>query len=163
MPWGAEFLNDAAAGPERAAPRRELRLEVEARAPGHLAQVVVHNLSTTGLLIETLSKLSKGDVFEVVLPEVGSRAARVVWASGEFYGCQFERPISEGSVSAALLRAPPSRAVAETDPDRTHDGLQIERNPLEPGDFTPGAKLAIVAVLNVVLWSLGIAAAFWIF
>ena len=32
----------------------------------------------------------------------------VVWNSGEFYGCEFDRPISPAAVSAARLQSQPS-------------------------------------------------------
>jgi outer membrane murein-binding lipoprotein Lpp len=70
--------------------------------------VTVHDLSLTGALLETSVPMLVGAIFEVTLPLAGSVEATVVWNSGEFYGCQFELPISPAALSAALLQAQPS-------------------------------------------------------
>jgi hypothetical protein len=48
-----------------------------------------------------------GAIFEVELPHAGKVEATVVWNSGEFYGCQFELPISPAALSAAQLQSQP--------------------------------------------------------
>ena len=68
--------------------------------------VLVHDLSLTGLLIETSADLSVGSDLAIDLPETGLRPARVVWNSGQYFGCQFHEPISTGGMSAALLMNP---------------------------------------------------------
>ena len=60
-----------------------------------------------------------GAIFEVELPHAGSVEATVIWNSGEFYGCQFELPISPAALSAALLKSQPEpsgEAPARNDP-----------------------------------------------
>ncbi|MFC4294442.1 helix-turn-helix domain-containing protein [Novosphingobium tardum] len=93
------------AGSKRAA-RRKLRLETRgARATGDVADVAIHNISSTGLLLETTAELEVGETIELDLPHGGSNPARVIWASGALYGCQFEVPVSTGALSAAELRS----------------------------------------------------------
>ena len=67
--------------------------------------VLVHNASATGLLVESRVALEIGEELEVDLPEAGTTLARVVWASGELYGCKFDKPVSTATLSAAELRS----------------------------------------------------------
>src|SRR3954471_15721358 len=92
-------------GDRRASPRRALRLAGDLPAGGGM-QGVIHDLSQTGVPLETSAALAPGETFQVELPETGSVAASVVWNSGEFYGCQFARPISPAALSATLLKSP---------------------------------------------------------
>lgn len=89
----------------RGSPRRRLLLEAAGPAD---AKVVIHDLSRTGLLIETSVSLSAGVSFQVQLPEAGTAQAEIVWNSGRFFGCRFKEPISNAVLSAALLRSPAS-------------------------------------------------------
>jgi hypothetical protein len=91
----------------RSADRRMLKLRVPSSAPlGTEVVVLIHDLSLTGLLIETPADLAIGADFEIELPEAGPRKARVIWNNGRHFGCEFDRPISRGGLSAALLRNP---------------------------------------------------------
>ena len=95
------------AGERRSASRRKLRLESEgyvSSAPQ--TQVVIHDLSEDGLLVESPVALEQGESIEVVIPEAGTAQAQVAWSSGRFFGCKFSDPISTAAVSAALLRSP---------------------------------------------------------
>ena len=69
--------------------------------------VTVHDLSLTGALLETSVPMLVGAIFEIELPHAGGVEATVIWNSGEFYGCQFELPISPAALSAALLQSDP--------------------------------------------------------
>jgi hypothetical protein len=109
MTMQAHFEEPAKIGSERRrSVRRSLRLDAENKGARHGApQVIIHDLSLTGVLIETSTPLASGETFEVNLPQAGSAEASVVWTSGEFYGCAFKEPISTAALSAALLRSPP--------------------------------------------------------
>jgi hypothetical protein len=48
-----------------------------------------------------------GATFEIELPNYGNMRSVVVWNSGEYYGCEFDEPISPATVSAALLQSAP--------------------------------------------------------
>jgi transcriptional regulator with XRE-family HTH domain len=86
--------------------RRKLRLQLHGtRAGGGDVNVSVHNISATGLLLEGDVALTLGDGIDIVLPHAGATRAKVIWASGALYGCQFETPISAATLSAAQLRA----------------------------------------------------------
>ena len=88
------------------APRRMLRLEASGlTAAGNPAIVLVHNISADGLLLESETSLASGERIDIDLPHAGATPARVIWASGSFFGCQFDAPISPAAISAAQLRS----------------------------------------------------------
>lgn len=103
----AAHLDESAngAGKERAH-RRKLRLEVAgALASGVETNVMVHNVSATGLLLESRCELAVGDRIEISLPYAGGTWARIIWSSGHLFGCQFDRSLSQAALSATLLRS----------------------------------------------------------
>jgi hypothetical protein len=104
----------------RYASRRALRLGAVLSDSG--IEVVIHDLSPTGLLIETPQNLCSGETLFVDLPERGPTAASVVWSSGHFHGCAFELSIPAATISAALLRSPPGPVAGITE-----GGLDINR------------------------------------
>jgi PilZ domain len=101
-------LESSGAQPDRRRSGRHLlKLRVPGSTPSQSAAVVlIHDLSQTGLLIETDGSLEVGSDLEIDLPETGVRQARVVWNGGHYFGCQFHAPISRGGLSAALLKSP---------------------------------------------------------
>jgi transcriptional regulator with XRE-family HTH domain len=91
-------------GDERAGgERRTLRLDTRSITGSGMAEVRVHNLSETGMLLEGSVALQVGETLAVELPEAGLVPADVAWASGQFFGCQFAEPISASVISAAAL------------------------------------------------------------
>jgi PilZ domain len=93
---------DSPEGDRRRAARRILRLGVGAAGDW----VTVRDISLTGLLLETSSAMAVGARFELELPRAGAITAVVVWSSGTFYGCEFDQPISQAALSAAVLQSP---------------------------------------------------------
>ena len=88
-------------------PRRQLRLEAHGSlSSGATTNVLVHNISVTGLLLESRLPLAIGEMIDVDLPLAGARQAKVIWVSGNLFGCQFDAPISPAMLSAAQLRGP---------------------------------------------------------
>jgi hypothetical protein len=103
----AHLETDRGRAERRGFDRHVLRL----RAPGSTLSekgvvVLIHDLSLTGLLMETSAELSVGSELKIQLPEAGGRQARVVWNSGRYFGCEFHAPISRRGLSAALLKSP---------------------------------------------------------
>jgi transcriptional regulator with XRE-family HTH domain len=93
----------AAAGKPRE-PRRKLRLEAQGALPsGAAPRIVVHDISATGLLIESPVPLSIDERLGIELPHAGDTWAKVIWASGQFFGCQFDAPVSPAVLSAVQL------------------------------------------------------------
>lgn len=66
---------------------------------------MVHNISRSGMLIETSVALEGGEQVHVDLPHESGVAAEVVWTSGQLHGCRFLRPISPAALSAVQLKA----------------------------------------------------------
>lgn len=103
---------------ERAS-RRSLRLEVTGELNGSRANVTVHNISASGLLVETAQPLAVGEWFNLTLPEAGTVEAEVIWVSDRLHGCRFAEPVSRAVLSASELRgvvAPPAATEEETAP-----------------------------------------------
>lgn len=102
MPMLAYFVERAPEGDRRRSARRSLRL-----GAGSGAAITILDLSLTGALLETSIPMLVGAEFEVELPHAGNVKASILWNSGEFYGCQFNLPISPAALSAALLQSAP--------------------------------------------------------
>lgn len=101
------YLNNTprSVGNGRAA-RRQLRLPLHgSKATGTEIEALVHNISATGMLVESRVPLEIGEIVEVNLPHSGKTATRVIWTSEGIAGCQFEMPISPATLSAAQLRS----------------------------------------------------------
>jgi transcriptional regulator with XRE-family HTH domain len=101
-------------------PRRKLQLEARGALPsGDASSVVIHDISATGLLIESPVPLAIDERISVELPHAGATSAKVVWLSGKLFGCQFLAPISAAALSAAQLRSAVGQQV-DIEPPRTH-------------------------------------------
>lgn len=89
----------------RRAPRRTLRfLASGSLASGEATNVIVHNVSATGLLLESRLALAEGETIVIDMPQAGPVPARVIWQSGALTGCRFDAPVSAAALSAAQLR-----------------------------------------------------------
>lgn len=107
---------NAERGSRRETERFSLNLSVLAEDGATGSPVLVHNLSTSGLLIETEAALDIGRQLQIALPEIGDTIATVVWNSERLFGCRFDVPLSRSALSAARLRNP---LPADFDPART--------------------------------------------
>ena len=96
--------------PVTAERRQDVRWRMRLKLPGAIgagqANVVIHDLSTAGMLIETKSQLKVGDSIAIALPEAEAATARVVWEDGPLCGCRFDQPMPQAAVNAARLRHP---------------------------------------------------------
>ena len=88
------------------AARRTLHLEARsATSAGEATDVVVHNISIGGLLLESPVALEPGESIALDLPEAGTVRASVVWTSGDLIGCRFDEPLPAAALAAAELRS----------------------------------------------------------
>ena len=128
--------------------------------------VSIHDLSTTGMLIETDAKLSPRDRLELSLPQSGITDALVVWNSGRFFGCKFTRPLSQAMVSAALLRSTPADRRDLSRPARS-PGIAAAERPAksarvtsrleQPGEelkWSLAARARFILGSSILLWAL---------
>lgn len=125
--------------------RRVLKLQVPgATASGPGVAVLIHDLSLSGLLLETSAELTVGSDLQIDLPEVGLRPATVVWNSGQYFGCAFATPLPRAALSAALLKNP------------------IAPQPANGSDLAEAAEQSGKYPLQVRLWiMLGLALGSW--
>jgi hypothetical protein len=105
------------------------------------------------LLIEADLELEIGDEVEVELPEAGTTQAEVVWRSGNFFGCEFERAVTTAAVSAARLRSQPSQVALEP---ATEQMLPSPASAIElaadPNALSPRQKLLVIGGLALACW-----------
>ncbi|MGV1682862.1 helix-turn-helix domain-containing protein [Sphingopyxis sp. NJF-3] len=133
------FIEEAArAGQSRSSERRKLRLLLKgSKTSGSGIKALVHNISATGLLIESDVDLKPGDGIEIALPHAGATSVSVVWASGSIYGCRFDTPVSTATLSAASLRSvatPDAPAEADEEAAALESfGLRLQRLRLAKG------------------------------
>lgn len=146
-------------GESRRQKRRRLSLNIVTRAgDGTVQDVVIHDISIGGLLLESKVALAPGEVIKVELPEAPATTARVMWNSGRFYGCQFDRPIPTSAVSASLLQSPfrrlPAPAIQPADeaqaPRESPYDIPYE---VERGRLQSGARIFIVVGAALALWT----------
>ena len=120
MAIGARLETRNADGNLRGAPRHRLHLAVSAaKLGGQSVEVLVHNISEDGLLLETNADLSAGETIDLLLPRGQQASARIMWSSGVLYGCKFDKPLSRSALSAAQLQSePPPRDASARQPSQ---------------------------------------------
>jgi hypothetical protein len=129
----------------RYAPRRALTLGSVLQDSG--ASAVIHDLSVTGLSLETSDPLSVGEKLLVDLPLRGATCATVVWREGTLFGCEFEESVPPAAISAALLRADPS------DRDESKDVAAVTEEHPQPA-MSVGRKMWLIIALALASWAL---------
>lgn len=107
---------------QRSDVRRKMRLSAAGKTGAGQSEVLIHDLSTTGLLLQTDVALAVGEVIEVALPRTGVREIEIAWSSGSFFGCRFLQPVSPAAVGAALLQSVPDRSVPLDSPEQSPPG-----------------------------------------
>ncbi len=86
--------------------RRQLQLQVSGGLPsGSATAVLIHNVSATGLLIETETALSEGERIDIDLPDIGLTPATIIWSDEKFHGGHFDTPLAVAVLSALELRS----------------------------------------------------------
>jgi hypothetical protein len=139
----------------RAARRRRLSLGSVLAASGD--EAVIHDISETGMLVETNADLATFEQLHLDLPEAGKVVATVMWNSGKYYGCEFHKPIPQSAISAALLKSPFDQNGTspvfdeEEEVEQEHAG---DRLPLRIGLGV--IFLGSFALWALILWSVGI-------
>jgi len=127
-----------------------LKLSLDASLAGSGEDVVIHDLSVGGILVETAVSLRKGARLEVDLPEVGATQAKVVWNSGDYYGCRFDKPIPKAALSAALLRNPFETPAARS--VEAISGQEADEFVDDRASFT--VRMRVILGSAVLLWAL---------
>ena len=154
--------------PERALERRSKhRRKLSLDSNIHTGEIVsIHDISPTGMLIETGADLTGLDRLDIDLPENGTTQAVIAWNSGRYYGCQFTKPLSPAKISAALLRSAPgaspglpgqpsatARAAKQRGPERPSAGSAVEQRTNER-KWSLGASARFILGSSILLWAL---------
>ena len=142
----------------RAAERREAMAPSTMRAAGiPPIDVIVLDISATGVRLLTNAELSVGQEISIGLPGVGATRAYVAWCRDDQYGCVFERPIGQESAERAfaggtVVTLGSGEAVTAPDGrDDLRDLYRHHRHQALPVDAVLGLLLAF-ALLGVGLW-----------
>jgi hypothetical protein len=139
-------------------PRKRLRLSVAADVAGQGGNVLVHDISVSGLLLEAQTALAIGEFFTVELLHDYTASAKVIWSSGNFHGCEFTRQVSPGTVSAALLQSPPEHQPIQPPVGQVvapSSALEAEApNEADRGSLSTSARIQIVIATTLGLWLL---------
>ncbi|HEX8055028.1 MAG TPA: PilZ domain-containing protein [Novosphingobium sp.] len=148
----------------RGARRRKLSLEAQGTtSSGMAADVLIHNLSTTGLLIQTSTDLSIGEAITVDVPHAGTTLAVVMWNSGNLFGCEFVAPVPSAAVSASLLRNPVERpsepaAVEEIPAARDNDyvdaDIVVDEQAADRPKLPIRTRVMIIVGSSLLAWTL---------
>jgi hypothetical protein len=125
---------------------------------GDPVDVVVLDLSRSGVRIMTDARLSVGQEISIGLAGAGVTRAFVTWARNGEYGCAFERPIAPEDEAAAFSRAPVKklgRAVAEPDnPDNDAEDYLQELYRRHRVWALPWDAVLMMLAMAVLLWGL---------
>lgn len=143
------------AGDARRTERRALFLEVSGTLPGGLeTNVLIHNASPAGLLLETQAALAVDEKLVLDLPEAGAVRAVIVWQSGALFGCAFEQPLDARALAALQLRSSkPANAVGaplEAPPEPL--GAKLNRLRRERG-LTLAQVAEVLGVSKPTVWA----------
>jgi transcriptional regulator with XRE-family HTH domain len=104
-----EKVSDANRRAARAG-RRDVRLLVSGRdGQAQPARYEILNISTSGMLFKSSSKLEVGAQFTVLFPGEQAVEGHVIWADDELYGCKFASPVSSAVIAGVVLKSDPLR------------------------------------------------------
>ena len=102
-------------GDMRGAARWDIRLEVPGSTEDGHTNLVIHDISTAGMLIEAKPQLQIGQAISVSLAGEASIVARVVWQNAPLFGCRFDQPLAQATLSAIRLRHPVNHPLSPGD------------------------------------------------
>lgn len=106
-----------------------VRVDLSAEA----SALTVHDVSASGILLETDQKLVAGSRIIVEFPLSLRRQARVVWASNNFYGAQFTQALSPSELGIIYSA---SQVVW---PNFSRDARSAPRDPRQGQDHSASA------------------------
>lgn len=156
----AARLETLAADERRSQKRRRLHLEAALATSGD--EVLIHDISVTGVLLETDAQLEAFESLQFDLPEIGATQAVVIWNSGRYFGCEFTNAISKAAISAALLRASAAGRTAVPSPAEP-EVLELDARDEVHGEgelsFATKGRVIIgvsIALWVLILWTVGI-------
>ena len=104
---------------KRGADRVEIYVKADTIVGEDARQLVtLHNISSTGGLIEAEHPLQMDQHISILVQEDQPVTATIIWASWPLYGCRFQNPLPASVLSALKLR---NMMPVELDPTVTHE------------------------------------------
>lgn len=146
---------------ERSAHRYRLLLRASAESVGiGAADVVVHDLSATGFLIECEQELEPRAELNLELPGATLVTGDIVWSSGNFFGGEFRTPLSPSVLAEARSNSPVvwPDFVPKSAADRIeNDASTVETPELGSAEAAEtrlplGQRTLIVVGASILLW-----------
>jgi len=149
MPIHARIVPIGDSTQKSRANRRIIRLELPGtHASGESHNVLIRNMSTTGLLLETSEELKIGQELSIELPHSGGATVRIVWASNNLYGGQFQQEISPATLSAAQLLSPTRTSSLPSPEPQETESLGTRLRHLREGKGLSVAQLAQIVKVS---------------
>lgn len=141
---------------------RRVRVRVDATVrPGDEAEggvAMIHDISTSGVLLESDFAIDHGARVTVDLPNAPETMAEVAWTNGNLYGCRFTVPVSEEVVRTVKAESPV--IWPEFKPAARVGGAATEYSERELARLTHvpttsflHARTAIVVGISTLLWA----------
>lgn len=149
LPVAGQFQSEVS-GNRRYAFRRSLRVATALSSPS--ADAVIHDLSNTGMLLETAEEVSANQLLLVEIPNFRPVTATVVWNSGRFFGCKFDEPIPAAALSGAFLRSAyfdPCSRIADEQTCNDSPPLDILVVKAESDSLPLASRLVVFSVIAV--------------
>lgn len=106
LPQVAQISSPASFFERRSNQRRVITLGFDAKETLRTTRILILNLSTTGLLLQTSADLKVGDQLEIEIPQAGLVNAKIIRRTDDHFGAVFDAPITPAAVSAVLLASP---------------------------------------------------------
>lgn len=155
MSLGALLIPAQKLADGRASARRRVLFSSRIVGVPGAVDVLLRNISATGLLLECASDLALGEAIDIDLPHAGNCQAIVVWRNAQLYGCRFQTPLSSAAISAALLRSDPERTersdeAAFAGPSEFDRALELNAD----GSLSFRARVWIIFALAILSWAL---------
>ena len=149
---------------ERSATRFRLLLQASAETPdAGVTDIVIHDLSATGFLIECLEPLGTGTELTLELPGVQPVTGDVVWSSGNFYGGEFRSVLGMSALaearSSSPVRWPEFVPTSAADRGPAEVSAPAEQQILTHADdaldsrLPPAHRLLIITGASILLWT----------
>lgn len=122
--------------------------------------VQVTDLSFTGCRIECGNHLPFDEPITIGFAGIGQCPGRIVWAAGHQHGCQFDSPLTQEELAAALKA--PINTVAALSTDRPTPSTAGDELSDRETRLSPVTRLMIVVGVAAGLWVPIIVAVAWL-
>lgn len=106
LPKVAQISSPASFFERRSTQRRIITLGFDTNETLRTTRILILNLSTTGLLLQTSADLKVGEQLEIEMPQAGLVNAKITRRTDDHFGAVFDAPITQVAVSAVLLASP---------------------------------------------------------